>query len=89
MENKKIENNGSTVSAEIYLNNIQNQGIFAGELEIYLASLIFNISIYCYEYNEKNNGNRLLYKIDNESNFIIYCMILNHVYLNPDKNYHS
>ena len=47
LENKVIENNGSTFSAELYLNKIQIPGIYAGELEIHLASLIFNISIYC------------------------------------------
>ena len=49
LENKEIECNGNTVSAEIYLNKIQNRYIYAGKLEINLASLIFKISIYCYE----------------------------------------
>ena len=53
VENKEIENNGITVSAEIYLNNIQNPGMYAGELEFYLSSLIFIISIYSYENDEK------------------------------------
>lgn len=51
-----------------------------------LASKVFKISIYVYEFIEYENKYRLLYNFNSEDNFLSYWMILilNHNYLESD-----
>ena len=79
--NPYIHNNHRIVSFDEYLPNILNPGNYAGELEIFAACKVFKISIYVYECIEKENKYRLLYNYISEDNFLSYCMILNHKYL--------
>ena len=89
INNNIVENNNKIIDLEDYLRILNKSGTYSGELEISTVSKIFNISIYLLELNENNNRYRLLYKIINDSDFISYCMILNHVYLNKNKNHNS
>ena len=84
-----IEYKGNNINIEEYIDFIKNDGNYCGEFEKYITTKIFKISVYCYEFIESINGFRFLYHIKNEENFLPYCMILNHVYLNNRKFYAS
>lgn len=51
------------------------------EIGNFCTNKVFNISIYVYEFIEDENKYRLLYNFNSDDNFLSYCMILNHKYL--------
>lgn len=72
-----------------YLPNIIKPGNYAGELEIYITSKIFNVSICDYEYQKSEKKYRYLYSYINNEEFISHCMILNHVYLDTGAEHYE
>ena len=79
--NPFIHSNQKVIRFEEYLPNIIKSGNFAGELEIFATTKVFNISIYVYEFITDENKYRFLYHYTTDDNFLSFCMILNHKYL--------
>ena len=89
INNPYIHNNKKVILFDEYLPNIIKPGNYAGELEIYITSKIFNISIYVYEYQKAEKKYRYLYSYINNEEFISHCMILNHVYLDTGAEHYE
>ena len=73
-------NNNYLSNIDQYLIDMQYDGFFSGELEVYSTSKIFNLAIYAYEYNKINDKYRFLYRLNSNESFQ-YCMKINHTYM--------
>ena len=85
INNNYIEYKGGVIDIEDYIEMVKLDGNFSGELEISAITKIFNISIYLFELNENSKFYKLVYKNISESEFIPYCLLLLHLYLNNNK----
>lgn len=73
-----MHNNLEIISFEEYIKKIKNASNYNRELEIFVISKVFNISIYVFEINNNKITYRFLYKYENESLFINHCCLVNH-----------